>query len=199
MKTTTLSPLFGALLLALCHGNAVAAQAEHKELEATLHAPFKASDARRTFNLSFHYPGLERSGTVEWTLELVDPRDRVARRWRGKRVIQGEAVTVPVAWDGKVGGVAAPAGLYRVRLRAGLLGDHEDPVVQDWQIAVGALPAQRTPRFSPLPGVRELAAGMAPAAGALPYTVYLGNLHSQSNHSDGGGALDDCKGSQDPL
>jgi len=198
MKTTILCPLFGAFLLALCHGNAVAAQAEHKELEATLHAPFKAAAARRTFNMSFHYPGLERSGTVEWTLELVDPRDRVARRWRGKRAIQGEAVVVPVAWDGKVGGVAAPAGLYRVRLRAGLIGDHEDPVVQDWQIAVGTLPAQRTPRFTPLPGVRELAAGMAPAVGALPYTVYLGNLHSQSNHSDGGGALDDCKGAQDP-
>lgn len=203
MKTTHLSPLFGALLLALCHGGAFAAPAEHQELEATLHAPFKAADARRTFSMSFHYPGLERPGTVDWTLELVDPRGGVAKRWRGRRVIRGDAasVTVPVAWDGRLGGVAAPAGLYRVRLRAGLIGDHEEPVVQDWQIAVGALPAQRTPRFAPLPGVREMTgqAGMAPAPGALPYTVYLANLHSQSNHSDGGGALDDCKDAQDPL
>ncbi len=199
MKTTTLSPLFGALLLALCHGSAVAAHAEHKELEATLHAPFKAADARRTFSISLDYPGLERQGTVVWTLELVDPRGRVVRRWSGRRVIRSEPVSVPVTWDGRLGGTAAPSGLYRVRLRAGLIGDHEDPVVQDWQIAVGALPAQRTPRFAPLQGAREASAGMAPAAGALPYTVYLGNLHSQSNHSDGGAALDACKGSQDPL
>lgn len=201
MKITIISPLFGALLLALCHGGAVAAPAEHKELEATLHAPFKAADARRTFSMGFHYPGLEGRGTVDWSLELVDPRGRVARRWRGKRVIGSNAVAVPVAWDGRIGGAAAPAGLYRVRLRAQLDGDHDEAVAQDWQIAVGALPAQRTPRFTPLPGVRETAgqAGAAPVPGALPYTVFLANLHSQSNHSDGGAALDECKGAQDPL
>jgi hypothetical protein len=203
MKTTITSPLFGALLLALCCGSAVAAPAEHKELEATLHAPFKAqaADARRTFSLSFHYPGLAQPGTVDWTLELVEPRGRVVRRWRGQRPIGADPVVVPVSWDGRVKGVAAPAGLYRVRLRARLDGESEDPVVQDWQIAVGSLPAQRTPRFAPLPGARETAgqAAAAPATGSFPYTVYLANLHSQSNHSDGGAALDACKGAQDPL
>jgi hypothetical protein len=53
------------------------------------------------------------------------------------------------------------------------------------------------PAFMPLPsGHAPLLA--APAPGALPYTVYYGNLHSQSNHSDGGGPLDNCKGAQDP-
>lgn len=36
------------------------------------------------------------------------------------------------------------------------------------------------------------------AAEAVGYDVYLGNLHSQTNHSDGGGALDQCHGAQNP-
>ena len=47
MKTTIPLPTFGALLLALCCSSVVAAPAEHKEFEATLHAPFTgAADAR---------------------------------------------------------------------------------------------------------------------------------------------------------
>jgi hypothetical protein len=38
----------------------------------------------------------------------------------------------------------------------------------------------------------------APAPSSLPYTVYFGNLHSQTNHSDGGGNLASCTGSQAP-
>lgn len=207
MKTTTLSPTIGALLLALCCNSAVAAPAEHKEFEATLHAPFQGTlDARRAFSLNFSYPGLEQPGTVYWKLELVNPEGRIVRLWRGNSRIAGESASVRVAWDGRLKGAPAPAGLYRVRMRAVLRGvshdDHHDAVEQDWQIAVGAPAGQRMPRFAPLPGVRDAAAAgtaMAPATASLPYTVYLGNLHSQSNHSDGGGALDACKGAQDPL
>ncbi|MFC0254226.1 CehA/McbA family metallohydrolase [Massilia consociata] len=217
MKTTSPTPTIGALLLALCCSSAVAAPAEHKEFEATLHAPFKAApDARRTFHLSFHYPGLEQPATVYWKLELVNPQGRVARLWRGNSKLSGDPVPVRVAWDGRIGAGPAPAGVYRVRLRAvlrgvphdgahtGAHGHHDEAVEQDWEIAVGAPAAPRTPRFAPLPGVREMAeraegTAMAPATGSLPYTVYLGNLHSQSNHSDGGAALGECKGGQDPL
>jgi hypothetical protein len=207
MKTAILTPTFRALLLALCCGSAIAAPAEHKEFEATLHAPFQApADARRTFSLNFSYPGLEQAGTVYWKLELVSPQGRVVQVWRGSSALGGQDVPVQIAWDGRVKGKPAPAGLYRVRMRAILRGvpaGHEDDhaVEQDWQIAVGSQPAQRMPRFAPLPGVREArdGAAMAPATGSLPYTVYLANLHSQSNHSDGGAALDACKGAQDPL
>ena len=37
-----------------------------------------------------------------------------------------------------------------------------------------------------------------PATGSLPYTVYYGNLHSQTNDSDGGGAIGSCTSSQSP-
>ena len=53
------------------------------------------------------------------------------------------------------------------------------------------------PAFSPL--ARAFASAAVPAPGALPYTVYLGNLHSQTNHSDGGADIAECKGAQSPL
>ncbi len=212
MKTTILSPSLGALLLVLYCNGAFAAPAEHMEFEATLHAPFQAAaDARRTFSLNFSYPGLEQPGTVYWKLELVNPEKRVVQVWRGSRAIAGEDVPVQVVWDGRIKGAPAPAGLYGVRMRAVLRGagheghqsgHGEEAVEQDWQIVVGPRQAKRMPRFAPLPGVRAGAASggrLAPATGALPYTVYLANLHSQSNHSDGGAALDECKGAQDPL
>ena len=37
-----------------------------------------------------------------------------------------------------------------------------------------------------------------PATGGLPYTIYFGNLHSQTNHSDGGGPVSTCTGAQAP-
>lgn len=36
------------------------------------------------------------------------------------------------------------------------------------------------------------------AATSSPYTIYFGNLHSQTNHSDGGGNLASCSGAQNP-
>ncbi|MCC2974729.1 CehA/McbA family metallohydrolase [Massilia sp. IC2-476] len=200
-------PSLRALLLALCCGSAFAAPAEHKEFEATLHAPFRAeqADARRTFSLNFSYPGLEQPATVYWKLELLNPEKRVVQVWRGSSAFTGEDVPAQVVWDGRIKGAAAPAGLYTVRMRAILRGVHHDDqhgaVEQDWQIAVGPQPAARMPRFAPLPDGRARRDGvpMVPATASLPYTVYLANLHSQSNHSDGGGALDDCKGAQEPL
>ena len=38
----------------------------------------------------------------------------------------------------------------------------------------------------------------AAAPGGLPYTIYYGNMHSQTNHSDGGTALASCSGSESP-
>ncbi|VXC12194.1 CehA/McbA family metallohydrolase [Massilia sp. 9I] len=208
MKTFILSLSLRALLLALCCGSAFAASAEHKEFGATLHAPFQADQAtaRRTFSLNFSYPGLEQPATVYWKLELVNPQGRIVQVWRGSSAFSGDDIPVKVLWDGRVKGAAAPAGLYGVRMRAILRDVYHDEqhgaVEQDWQIAVGPRAGLRMPRFAPLPGVRDTAAtgtAMAPATASLPYTVYLANLHSQSNHSDGGAALDDCKGAQDPL
>ncbi len=36
------------------------------------------------------------------------------------------------------------------------------------------------------------------APASLPFTIYYGNMHSQTNHSDGGTALGSCSGSESP-
>jgi hypothetical protein len=185
MKTSILSSLLvlaAAGSINLCAAAPIAAVHEHDEFDATLHAPWQG-DARgaRTFTLSFAYPGLAHAGSVAWRLDLVDPKGR--------------------RWPGSLGSRHPAAGIWRVRLHAQAVtgsGAAPDTVDQSWDIAVGTPPAPALPAFAPLPTAHPADMLAAPATGALPYTVYYGNLHSQTNHSDGGGALDACKGAQDP-
>ncbi len=88
---------------------------------------------------------------------------------------------------------------------------------QSWQFAVGPVAPQAMPRFTPMPTSRGSSGGFSRqsskevgtggtskesrsqvATASLPYTVYFGNLHSQTNHSDGGGVLASCTGAQNP-
>lgn len=92
------------------------------------------------------------------------------------------------------------------------LAVHDTEIItQSWPLQVGSLPAAKMPAFAGLATktskaqatvARQSTAGVAPppaaAAGSLPYTVYYGNLHSQTNHSDGGGELSSCTGAQNP-
>ena len=198
MKISSCASIAPALLaLSLGCSLAHATPPEHQEFEATLLAPFQTGAAQgRTFTLSFDYPGLARAGRVDWRLELVRPGGRVALRWRGAAPFTGQTLTVAVPWSGRLGSKPAPGGIYRVRLHATVRGHLHEAIEQEWEIAVGAPRAPAMPAFAPLPRAFEPAA--APAPGALPYTVYLGNLHSQTNHSDGGADLAECKGAQPP-
>ena len=85
-----------------------------------------------------------------------------------------------------------------------------DVIDQAWDIRVGNPPVPRMPEFTALPGNQVKSATQtastdrseraialsAPATASLPYTVYFGNLHSQTNHSDGGGNVATCTSSQ---
>ena len=191
MKTAHL-PIVALLL---CCSAASAGPAEHQEFDATLHAPFRAgAQAARTFTLTFAYPGLARPANVHWRVDLRAPGGRTVLRWRGQMTLTGDEITVTVPWSGRLGKQPAPDGIYRVRLHA--LLQHEDAIDQEWEIAVGTPRALATPAFAPLPGASTTAT--APAPGALPYTVYLGNLHSQTNHSDGGADVANCRSAQRP-
>ena len=48
------------------------------------------------------------------------------------------------------------------------------------------------------PTARSMAAAKIAATGGLPYTIYYGNMHSQTNHSDGGTPVASCGGSEIP-
>jgi hypothetical protein len=194
MKTSTLIlPL--VLAAAGVSNPAAAAPLEHREFDATLLAPYHGDrhDAR-TFALSFEYPGLRGRHPVTWRLELVAPSGRRVAQWQGRLALTGAPRDVAVRWTGLVAGRRATPGIYHVRLHAASGTETAD---QAWDIAVGSVPAPALPAFAPLAKghARMLA---TPAPGALPYTVYYGNLHSQTRDSDGGGPVADCHGAQDP-
>jgi hypothetical protein len=195
--------------LALCGANSgMASEADHREFEATLHAPFQADAAQseaRSFTLAFEYPLLERPRDVSWRLELLDPSGQRVQSWQGALRLVREPVSVDVHWPGRMGDRSLPDGIYTVRMHAAareaLAADAGtgEAVEQSWEIAVGRMAPPPMPAFQALPMAKAVPGNaMAPAPAALPYTVYLGNLHSQTNHSDGGGELASCVGAQDP-
>jgi len=208
-----------------------ASEADHREFEATLHAPFKGAAAHegRTFELKFSYPFVEQAQDIAWRLELVDPAQRVIQRWHGSERLSSKPVDVKVHWSGRAGDPALRDGVYQVRLvavaneaqarrKATLSGEEIDSLLdaedghrieQAWDIAVGDPGAVPMPAFKPLPtgsgatapakpSSSTVSPAAVPATASLPYTVYYANLHSQTNHSDGGGALSSCTSSQSP-
>jgi hypothetical protein len=96
-----------------------------------------------------------------------------------------------------------------------VLADADDAEEQKWEIVVGepsvaAVPSAATVA-APLPkpsastrlrttmaAATTMQATTMQATTAPAYTVYFGNLHSQTNHSDGGGNLASCSGAQNP-
>ncbi|MCP1372445.1 Ig-like domain-containing protein [Dyella lutea] len=78
---------------------------------------------------------------------------------------------------------------------------------QRYDVMVGSVAKPAMPAFHALPMHRPATQGIVTQAasmqsvsttGGLPYTIYYGNLHSQTNHSDGGGVVSTCKDAQPP-
>ena len=198
--------------------NCMAAEREHSEFDALLAAPGRLASsgpggAQAALRLHFTVPRtLGRK--VGWRLELVDPAGQTVRRWRGAATTRrgaagadGGESTVTLkccspARPRRPGAASAlPDGVYQLRLRAEAgSGRGRELVRQRWDVTVGNPAPLALPQFAPLPTARAArgAAGLQPATGELPYTVYFGNLHSQTSHSDGGGALNHCSGAQPP-
>jgi hypothetical protein len=98
-----------------------------------------------------------------------------------------------------------------------VLAASDDAEEQKWDVVVGDPSLAATPSATTLAApltktssttttsttsgtrLRATATMASASATTLPaYTVYFGNLHSQTNHSDGGGALASCSGAQNP-
>lgn len=181
--------------------SAMASVADHREFDATLHAPYlgdKAGRGARTFTLTFDYPFSQSALPVNWRVEVLAPSGKQVQRWRGALTLKGKPAIVNLKWGAR----ALRDGVYRVRMHASA---HGDVIEQSWDIAVGKPPVAAIPPFAAMATGRTssaargpMAPSAAPAPASLPFTVYLANLHSQTNHSDGGGDLGNCNGAQSP-
>ncbi|WP_199271901.1 CehA/McbA family metallohydrolase [Pseudoduganella flava] len=191
-----------ACLSALAAGPA-AAQAQvhdHDEFEAWLETPGHGGDtfAERRFVLTFHHPTARPGQVVDWRLELTAPDGSVVERWRGiGELIRGTGRQV-VSWRPR--GPRPARGVYRLRMTAMPHGDSAAAVEEQRPVTVGAAALPLPPRAAvdrAPPGTAGVAGGVR-MPGWADWDIYLGNLHSQTNHSDGGGDVASCTGAQHP-
>jgi Bacterial Ig domain len=195
---------------------------DHHELDAALHAPYRAEGAAdaRAFTLQFSFPPDAERQVAHWRLQLISPAGSVIDEWKSHTALRDGKAVATVNWAGRTGKHAAlEDGIYRVRMTAFHVsktehrklkldairfdegGAQDDLIDQTWEIRVGNPPAPSMPDFAALRTSADAKASAdraksAPALNALPYTVYYANLHSQTNHSDGGGNVASCTSSQ---
>jgi hypothetical protein len=178
--------------------------------------------------LAFDYPGGGEATVATWQLDLLSARGAVLRRWIGEAPLSNGRGAYALAWDGRdARGAAVAPGFYTARLRAvpSVRVDSErdlallerarrsfalgraELIEQAMDLRVGDVDAPRMPAFAGLSHAgRPVAASKGGAnvgiaavpASTLPYTIYYGNLHSQTNHSDGGVAPASCNGAETP-
>ncbi|MDL2355180.1 MAG: Ig-like domain-containing protein [Pseudomonadota bacterium] len=206
-------------------------EADHREFEATLYAPYAAgAQGSRSFALDFSYPFVESAQDIVWRLELLDASGRVVQRWQGVERLTGAPRKVNIDWAGRSADPSLADGIYTVRMVAtakpattAQVGDTSQETVdallagaaeteeQKWDIMVGEMPVAQAPSAAAIAApaaapapvtapskVKRFAAAAVAGTGLPAYTVYFGNLHSQTNHSDGGGNLASCTGAQNP-
>lgn len=219
--------LFAWSSSAAAQAQAGAEPKEHSELDATVQAPFRATAGARatqarTFIVRLDFPDGGRLHAVRWSLTLSGPgpQGAVLRRWSGTEQVGASGRSIRLPWDGRADADArerralVPDGLYQLRLLAVAdagtpQGTHEEQgeqgeqaaqveqaeqVEQRWQIQVQRerSAAPRVPAFQA--GMQQLPS----LEGQADYRIVHANLHSQTRHSDGGAALDACRGAQEP-
>jgi hypothetical protein len=213
-----------AMALAAINFGAMAQHLEedHREFEATLYAPYVGDTAgSRRFTLDFSYPFVESAQDVTWRLELLDARGRIVQRWQGVERLAGAPRKVDIDWAARSADPGLADGVYTVRLLAtaraatgtgsdtsaesvdAVLAEADDAEEQTWEIVVGEPAVAAMPSAATVAAPRPKAnvatrARVAVATTQPAYTVYFGNLHSQTSHSDGGGNLASCSGAQNP-
>jgi len=157
---------------------------EHREFDAMLEAAFQPSSpgASRTFIVHFTLPGAYAARRVNWTLGLYRPDGGLVRQWRGRHVLRGESGQAAVTWRAPA---TLPTGIYVLRLQTG-------NIRQQRPIAVGQPALLQAPAGVAMDGTRPA------RLDGLAFDIVYGNLHSQTNHSDGGGDPASCHGAQAP-
>ncbi|TAL84802.1 MAG: carbohydrate-binding protein CenC [Rhodanobacter sp.] len=198
---------------------------DHQEFEATLQVPFRASGVRPV-TLQFAYPGATSGTPIAWEIDLLGRDGSVLRSWKGHSTVSNSTTQARVLWNGLDShGAPIPSGYVTVRMRAIALDNSvaarlgtgfttnalelartraPDAIEeQSYDVLVGNVAPAAMPTFHALPRHRSTTSvptlqAQSLTAGSLPYTVYYGNLHSQTNHSDGGGDVATCTHSSSP-
>ena len=200
---------------------------DHHEFEAALFAPFRGDNGEgRVIKVAFQFPDAPALTLASWRLDLVSPNGRIVHTWHGETpLIEGKGWK-HLSWDGRDRqGNPLPAGFYSLRLTAASLPESDyrvlpggdaagrvearfqavsnaDLETEEATILIGSVKAPVLPPFAALPSASgDRSRGSLPtrvATSALPYTIYFGNMHSQTNHSDGGTPVASCGGAEVP-
>jgi hypothetical protein len=210
--------LLSAVLL-IAAGSADALS-DHHELEATLH--LTPREHAIDVEVAAQFPLSPARTQTFYTLTLKSPQGTALRTQVGE-ITLGEGNQVRTQRSFSTAGL--PAGFYTVTLTATALEPEQltqfrdgtptervsqalafapnGVTEQQWDVRVGNPPLPVMPAFV---GLKHAAEKSADPPGGLPYRVYFGNLHSQTNHSDGGGEVATCThasgaqdGAYDPL
>ena len=196
--------------LLLLISSAALAAPDHHELEATLHLRSVAD--RIDVEVAAQFPHAPARTRTFYTLSLQAPTGATLRAQSGELSL-GAGDQVRATRSFSTAGFLP--GYYTVTLRATaiepwMLGElaslapderveralawaPNTVMTQQWEVRVGDLPLPKMPAF---PGLLIGDQKVADPPGGLPYRVYLSNLHSQTNHSDGGGDIATCSSSQ---
>jgi hypothetical protein len=191
---------------------------ESREFTMRFEFPLQESEQTVTWRLELLTEGGQLVERWYGTEKLFKEPVSVKVLWAGRRF--GSASLKDGMYQVRLTASAnAPASVARI---AGAIGERVEQmlahgagevIAQEWPIQVGKVATPVMPAFSALltraakattatsatSAATSAAVNTAVvAAGALPYTVYFGNLHSQTNHSDGGGSLSSCTGAQTP-
>ncbi len=198
---------------------------DHYEFDAKITAAFQANAVGQyPITVSFDFPAGAYPTMSTWQLDVVSPQGKVVQRWLGESPLAEGRANHRLNWNGRdsKGGVLK-AGFYTLRLRAvpSVMLEEEkhlsrlerakrsfslgrdELVEQRYDVRVGNV---ASPKMSPFAGLprgakakgKSLVGIKAVGASTLPYTIYYGNLHSQTNHSDGGAPVTSCGGSEVP-
>ena len=199
---------------------------DHYEFDATLSVPFKSADAQFSIRVDFDYPGAGGATQAAWMVDVIAANGKVIGSDSGITALKEGRGSEVGRWNGLgANNHSLPSGYYTVRLRAvptvaattdsqftidqqvqqAFSAFADEMVEQRYDVMLGKVPAARMQAIAPLRMAKQSrnAAGLVTtqkinAGSGLPYTIYYGNMHSQTNHSDGGAPVSSCAGSQAP-
>src|SRR4249919_3278100 len=192
---------------------------DHYEFDASIAAAFRAdAQGQYAVRLAFDYPAGSDHTFATWQVDVLNQQGAAVQRWLGEAPLKNGRGSARLAFNGRhASGPALAPGFYALRLRSvpsvqtgsdaskplderaaqSFALARDELIDQRVDIVVGNVAAPRMPAFKALPHGAQ-AGRSAVAAGSLPYTIYYGNLHSQTNHSDGGTPVGSCGGAEVP-